>query len=265
MTTGMNLARRREILAAYREQYAQSSRERRIELVDQFTAQTGYERKYALKLLNSRPTAENKQTRSGRQRVYDEQVQEILVVAWRAANCICSKRLQPFLPELLAVLEKNGHIELSDSLRKRVIGLSAATIDRLLSPVRSNCEPLDLRYVDRFISFSADRNLANRYFEVVRQYLMFFQPSLKLVGSESSSGTRKNRYELTTMYDRCLSLPGFAEDRKLALAKSYESIDPIMLLGEIKHLREQLSTHPPSAYPQVASFGVRSAAESISR
>lgn len=265
MTAGMNLAKRREILAGVREQYAQSSRERRIELVDQFIAQTGYERKYALKLLNSRATSEPVQARSGRQRVYDDEVREILVVAWRAANCICSKRLQPFLPELLAVLERHGHIQLSDSLRKRVISLSAATIDRLLSPVRADWQPLDLRYVDRFIDFSADRIAANRYFELVRQYLMFFQPSLKLVENESVSGMRKNRYELTTMYQRCRSLPGFAEDRKLALAKSYESVDPVMLLGEIKHLREQLATRPVSVSRKAHAFAVPPVAASVSR
>ncbi len=39
------------------------------------------------------------------------------MVVWRAANGICSKRLVPFLPELVPILERRGHLTLDDADR----------------------------------------------------------------------------------------------------------------------------------------------------
>lgn len=65
------------------------------------------------------------------------EVMEPLVRMWEIAGCICSKRLGPLIPNLLGALERHGEIELLPEVREKVMGLSAATIDRLLKPVRS--------------------------------------------------------------------------------------------------------------------------------
>ncbi len=49
---------------------------------------------------------------------YNEDIKQALIKMWCAANRICSKRLVPFIPDLLAALERFEHI----SLRKRNIG-----------------------------------------------------------------------------------------------------------------------------------------------
>jgi len=74
-------------------------------------------------------------TRS-RPRHYGPEVQEALVVAWRAANDICSKRLIPFLPELIPVLERHGHLVVTSEVRVQLLALSCATADRILQPFR---------------------------------------------------------------------------------------------------------------------------------
>ena len=61
---------------------------------------------------------------------------DALLVAWRAADFACSKRLAPFLPELVPILERHGEIQCSASARQQLATLSASTIDRLLQPVR---------------------------------------------------------------------------------------------------------------------------------
>ena len=63
-------------------------------------------------------------------------MQDALAVAWAAANCICGKRLVPFLPELVPVLEQHGHLQLSAEARALLLALSPATADRLLAPLR---------------------------------------------------------------------------------------------------------------------------------
>ncbi len=76
-----------------------------------------------------------------RARSYGPAVQAALRVAWAAANGICGKRLVPFLPELVASLERHGHLQLTDAVRTQLLTLSAATADRLLRPARQAQAP----------------------------------------------------------------------------------------------------------------------------
>jgi hypothetical protein len=45
---------------------------------------------------------------------------------------VCGKRLKALLPILLPALERNGHLNLDEEIRPKVMSMSAATIDRLL-------------------------------------------------------------------------------------------------------------------------------------
>ncbi|MCH8247939.1 MAG: transposase family protein, partial [Bacteroidetes bacterium] len=58
-----------------------------------------------------------------------------------AADRICSKRLVPFLPELIDALERHGHLQLEESVRQRLCSISPATVDRLLHQVRYGSAP----------------------------------------------------------------------------------------------------------------------------
>jgi hypothetical protein len=55
---------------------------------------------------------------------------------WEAADRICGKRLKRAIPTLLEAMERHGHLALVPEVRERVLHASAATIDRLLAPVR---------------------------------------------------------------------------------------------------------------------------------
>jgi hypothetical protein len=57
---------------------------------------------------------------------------------WRAADHPCGKRLAPFLPTLVPALERHGELALTEAVRTKLLGLSAATIDRLLAPARAH-------------------------------------------------------------------------------------------------------------------------------
>lgn len=71
-----------------------------------------------------------------RPRRYDDSVQVALLSVWKAVNRICSKRLVPFLPELVAVMERFGHLSLPVDVREKLLSVSVATVDRLLAPER---------------------------------------------------------------------------------------------------------------------------------
>ena len=61
-----------------------------------------------------------------------------MLTLWYAANQICSKRLAPFIPDLLVALERFGHISLPADIRDQLLQISPATVDRLLVPYRQN-------------------------------------------------------------------------------------------------------------------------------
>jgi hypothetical protein len=49
---------------------------------------------------------------------------------------ICGKRLKALLPVLIESMERHGHVRLDPVVRSALLDISAATIDRLLRPVR---------------------------------------------------------------------------------------------------------------------------------
>jgi len=128
----MSLKMRREFLFSVRDQYQKSDWLEKGKLLDGFIAASGYDRKYAIKLLNgNNHTIMLPQKRQVRIK-YDEQVKHALVAVWYAANQICSKRLVPFIPELVCVMEEKGHLNISVKVKEKLLGISRSTVDRIL-------------------------------------------------------------------------------------------------------------------------------------
>ena len=73
---------------------------------------------------------------AGRPRRYGHDVSGALRVVWEATDRLCSKRLHPFLPEVLTALKRHGEISMSPAIEAQLCQMSSATIDRLLRPYR---------------------------------------------------------------------------------------------------------------------------------
>ena len=134
MGRGMSRESRLELIAALGKRYRAAGRAEKARILDEFTSVTGYHRKHAIRVLNqvmtrTRPTGT-------RAKVYDEAVQEALVVIWEAADRICGKRLRAAMPGLVASMEQFGHLGLDGDVRDKLLRMSAATIDRRLTQVR---------------------------------------------------------------------------------------------------------------------------------
>ena len=139
MRHSMSLKARRELLRATAGRYQKSSKKEKQIILDEFVAATNYHRKYAIQQLknDSRDLdSPKKQPRKPRVRKYDDTVKAALVVVWEATNRICSKRLVPFLPEMVAVLERHDHLSLVEDVRIRLLEMSPSTVDRLLYKIR---------------------------------------------------------------------------------------------------------------------------------
>jgi hypothetical protein len=70
-------------------------------------------------------------------RLCDEAVITALTIIWEAADRICGTRLKAVLTTLVESIERNGHLCLDSAVRDRLFKMSAATIDRVLGPVRA--------------------------------------------------------------------------------------------------------------------------------
>lgn len=148
----LTMKARQEVTTATAGQYRGASKKEKSKILDQFIATTGYSRWYARLVLRheGRRLQTDKQTivvverksrtKRKRARRYDEQVETALVKLWRIMDYICGKRLQPMLPELLPVLERYNEFRCDRETRKKLLRISAASIDRLLQPERRKYE-----------------------------------------------------------------------------------------------------------------------------
>jgi len=125
----------REYVEAIRGRYLSVSRKEKGKILDEFTNVTSLHRKAAIRLLRRRDQVKVKRKR-GRPRCYGHDVVSALRVVWEATDRLCSKRLHPFLPEILASLNGHGEITITPEVENQLCRISASTIDRLLHPYR---------------------------------------------------------------------------------------------------------------------------------
>jgi hypothetical protein len=131
---------RLELSKVVRQQYKNADWSEKGALLDHFVATTGYSRKYAVKLLNEQ-VCKHRKFRKKRASKYGDSALAALKKVWLASNRLCSKRLVPFLPELIASMRKFGHLDLDEDTEKQLLSLSAATMDRMLKPERKKYGP----------------------------------------------------------------------------------------------------------------------------
>ena len=140
MERQVSLTTRQELIRAVGRRYQAATREQKTEILHEFVPVTQYHRKYALQLLGQDPdSTREKQHKPGR-RIYQEAVREALTLLWEASDRLCGQRLQPLLPVLVGAMEQHGHLYLDPLVREQVLTVSAATIDRLLCPVRERIQ-----------------------------------------------------------------------------------------------------------------------------
>ena len=143
MARRISMAGRTELLDAVSTRYGGATRLERSRILDEFAAVTGYHRKHAIRLLaglgerekGERHTADPGRAGSQRRR-YGPEVRDALIQLWEVADRVCSKRLHPMVPVLLPALERHCLVALDEATRAKVLAVSAASIDRLLSEVR---------------------------------------------------------------------------------------------------------------------------------
>ena len=131
----MRVGDRYELAAELADRYRSGSRRDRTAMLDAFCLATGYHRKYATAMLRGRRRVAVRR-RGARTRRYGPEFQRALVVAWEASGYVCSERLQPFLPELVPLLEQHQDLSIDDGTRDLLLQASVSTVERALAPQR---------------------------------------------------------------------------------------------------------------------------------
>jgi len=136
----MSQKSKRELVDSIRPRYKKANGAEKERILNEFVANTGYHRKSAIRVLNHgyKPRGLRK---SGRKKVYIGEVVVALQVIWEVLGRICSRRLKPFLPEIVRVMERTGELRLSKEDKELLLGMSRATIDRCLKRARFTPSP----------------------------------------------------------------------------------------------------------------------------
>lgn len=146
----LTMRQKKAISKELRDRYQRTSKKEKTMMLNEFIRLTRYNRCYACQILKKKERVlaylniagkrikyvADKKMKREKKRFYDKEVFIALKRTWIICDYICSKRLAPFLSEIIPVLEKHGEINLTTKVREKLFKISAATIDRLLSDTR---------------------------------------------------------------------------------------------------------------------------------
>lgn len=139
----LSLAARKAVTAAQLARWPKASRAEKSAILDVVCAVTGWHRDHARKAIR-RALAD--QARGGPapraprtpSRIYGPDAVELLTRCWAVLDGPAGKRLHPALPQVLANLDRHGHLEGVDpGTVAQVLAMSPATIDRRLAAART--------------------------------------------------------------------------------------------------------------------------------
>ncbi|WP_158618555.1 integrase [Legionella sp. km535] len=116
--------------------YKAASKREKGSILQELCEASGYHKKHAIRLLNTAPKRPKRKMKTGRPNVYpEEQYQEPLKRIWLLSDQPCGKRLKMILPLWLPFYEE-AYEAIEHSVYEGLLSMSAATIDRLLTPLR---------------------------------------------------------------------------------------------------------------------------------
>jgi hypothetical protein len=140
---------RRVLVKNHAREYQCESRKGKGRILDHFVKLTGYNRVYAARVLRNHGKCRHMGKgivvqgeaagcfKRGRGREYGLELVGPLAVIWENLDYLCGKRLVQGLPGALESLERHGELELDPESRRKLLKMSASTMDRLLAEKRA--------------------------------------------------------------------------------------------------------------------------------
>jgi 5S rRNA maturation endonuclease (ribonuclease M5) len=139
----MSNSAKKEYLKEIRKRYLVGTKLEKIAILDEFCANCGYNRKYAIRLISKEEKNINR--RKGRPKIYcSSALLEFLKDLWIKTNLACSKRLKASIPIWLPYYNLHSNNSLTVEDEKLLKEISARTIDRLLKRLKSKYKKFGL-------------------------------------------------------------------------------------------------------------------------
>ena len=113
----MSQRSKKELMESIRPRYLKAKKTEKEHILDEFVAATGYHRKYAIRILKHGSKPKGIKKKKGRKKIYQGEVIQVLIEIWEICGRICSKRLKPFLPEMVSILERHNEIQMTPEIK----------------------------------------------------------------------------------------------------------------------------------------------------
>ena len=138
----MNMHTKHELAETILPRYLKASREEKTKILDEFCANTTYDRTYASsKLKKLQQTREGDKRPVGkhirnRERIYDSYVSAVVEQIYEVLGGVGARRMHPLVETTLEKGIKFGHIKVDPLTEMKVVLMSKSTLDRMMKKIR---------------------------------------------------------------------------------------------------------------------------------
>lgn len=140
----MNMHSRHELTKSVLPRYLRAGKKEKGRILDEYCANTGYGRKYAIGKLRTYQLTDNLSEKVAgahaktRRKIYDKEVEAALVPLWEVSDRLSSKLFHPYVPELLRVMTVHKEIALRKEVKEKLLTMSHGTCASLLQKIRAH-------------------------------------------------------------------------------------------------------------------------------
>jgi hypothetical protein len=229
----LNMNQKIALSYVVRKRYQRVSKKEKGKILDEFIRNTNYNRSYGRRILGSLKKQGRKRKHIIRKRYYDTDVFYPLRTIWIAADGICGKRLKPFIPDLLNILEKNRELRLNKEIRKKLLSIASSTIDRMLKASKKRYE-LKGRSTTKPGTLLRSTIPVRTFADWDEKYPGFFETDLVALCGDSIRGDYVNALNLTDVATGWIGLEaimGKAQSRVHPAVDNVRKRLPFPMLG----------------------------------
>jgi hypothetical protein len=218
--------------------YLKATKEEKKPILDEFCANTKYDRKYAItKLKNLQMTPHYRDSVVGkhsrnREKVYDRYVEEVVSQIYKALGGIGSRRIHPLVRTVLEKGIKFGHIKTDAVTEMKVLAMSKSTLDRMVTRIRERSAIKGISTTRPGVLLKSEIPLRVGVWEETDPG--FFEIDCVAHCGDNAGGTfisTLNSTDIATQWFEAEAVMGKAQDRILNGVNEIKSRLPFNLMG----------------------------------